>query len=275
MIKPTQSGLQKLKKLYTFKEITCLFAAEDRYLDIQDYKSNLLVTGMRNALEIYNLELQRIGRIHLELDEDFESVYAVYHPPKKYFIVTLRNRHNFSDVRTGFFDENGKILGEGFGIPLKFPCFKVSTDGSIYALDIISGLLYVFDADLNLIHSIGKEGDVKFFRPMDVGISASSLYIPDEHDYNLRILDTGKLSEVNNVIKFDHLLAPKTVALDDSRQIWVVASNSSWSSTLFKFDPDCNLVFRKKIPQSITRLLISRSNLFCIADNKRIVKYLV
>jgi len=270
---PTQSGLQKLKKRYAFKEITSICAAEDGYLDIRDYKSDILVTGMRNGLEIYNPELQRIGRIHLESDGDFESVYAVYHPRKEYFIVTLRNRQNFSDVRTGFFDENGKRLDAGFGIPLKFPCFNVSVDGWIYVLDIPDGRLYVFDADLNLIRSIGKEGEVKFLRPMDVGISASSLYIPDEHDYNLKVLDTGNSGEASSVIKFDRLLAPKTAAPDDSGHIWTAAGNSNRGCTLFKFDPGCNLVFRKHFSRSITRLLIIGSNLFCIADNKRIIKY--
>jgi len=89
----------------------------------------------------------------------------------------------------------------------------------------------------------------------------------------LKILDTGNLSEVSSVIKFDRLLAPKTAAPDDSGHIWTAASNSDRGSTLFKFDPDCNLVFRKHFSRGITRLLIIRSNLFCIAGNKWIVKY--
>jgi hypothetical protein len=62
-----EEKIQAIKKEYTFKEISSTEAVNNRFLDIQDYRSHLLVTGMKNALEVYDSELRQVNRIQLEL----------------------------------------------------------------------------------------------------------------------------------------------------------------------------------------------------------------
>lgn len=84
------------------------------------------------------------------------------------------------------------VTGTGDGAMPKPINIDIDTDGKRYVTDTIRNQVLVFDTSDRFVRSYGKEGQ---FRPIDVAISNTRLYVSDSENNKIHVLDkvTGEV----------------------------------------------------------------------------------